>query len=90
MKLHTDLIFLLSSHPLHSFLQISDKLSTKRDSEVDINLKLSINFNLYVIVLPLSSFLLIGTEKVLDFSVFSPKHSSWPSNSFDSLLIMSL
>ena len=46
------------------------------DSEVDINLKLSINFSLYVIVLPLSSSFLIGTEKVIYFSVFSPKHSN--------------
>ena len=58
----------------------SDKLSTRLDSEVDINLKLSINFSLYVIVLPLSSSFLIGTEKVIYFSVFSPKHSNWPSN----------
>ena len=41
-----------------------------------MNLKLSINFILYVIVLPLSSSFLIGTEKVINFSVFSPKHSS--------------
>ena len=34
-----------------------------RLNEVDINLKLSINFNLYVIVLPLSSSFLICTEK---------------------------
>ena len=46
------------------------------------------NFSLYVIVLPLSSFLLIGTEKVIYFSVFSPKDWSWPSNSFASLLVM--
>ena len=59
----------------------SDKLSTRLDSEVDINLKLSINFSLYVIVLLLSSSFLIGTEKVIYFSVFSPKHSNWPSNS---------
>ena len=68
--------------------KLSDKLSTRLDNEVDINLKLSINFNLYVIVLPLSSSLLIGTEKVIYFSVFSPKHSSWPWNYFASLLIM--
>ena len=66
----------------------SDKLSARLDSEVDINLKLSINFSLYVIVLPLSSSFLIGTEKVIYFSVFSPKHSNWPSNSFANCLII--
>ena len=55
----------------------SDKLSTRLDSEVDINQKLSRNFNLYVIVLVLSSSFLIGTEEVMYFSVFSPKHSNW-------------
>ena len=54
---------------------MSDKLSTSFGNEADINLKLSINFSLYVIVLPLSSFL-IGTEKVIYFSVFSPKYSN--------------
>ena len=53
---------------------LPDKYLTSFDSEVDINLKLSINFSLYVIVLPLSSSFLIGTEKVTYFSVFSPKH----------------
>ena len=66
----------------------SDKLSTRLDSEVDVKLKLSINFSLYVIVLLLSSSFLIGTEKVIYFSVFSPKHSNWPSNSFANCLIM--
>ena len=60
----------------------SDRLSTRLDSEVDIKLKLSINFGLYVLVLLLSSYFLIGTEKVIYFSLFSPKHSNWPSNSF--------
>ena len=49
---------------------------TSFDNETDINLKLSINFSLYVAVLPLSSSFLIGTEKVIYFSVFSPKHSN--------------
>ena len=66
----------------------SDKLSTRLDSEVDVKLKLSINFSLYVIVLLLSSSFLIGTEKVIYFSVFSPKHSNWPSNSFANFLII--
>ena len=57
-----------------SLRSFSDKLSTRLDNKVDINIKLSINFNLYVIVLPLSSSFLIGIEKVIYFSVFSPKH----------------
>ena len=48
---------------------MSDKLSTRLHCEVDINLKLSINFSLYITNLLLSSFFLIGTEKVI--SVFS-------------------
>ena len=51
-------------------------LSTGFYNEVDINLKLSINFSLYVIVLPLPSSFLVGTEKVLYFPAFSPKHSN--------------
>ena len=39
------------------------------------------------VILSLSSFL-IGTEKVIYFSVFSPKYLNWPSNSFASCLIM--
>ena len=58
------------------------KLSTRLDNELDINLKLSIDFILYdiftILSLPsLSIFVicfLIGTEKVISFSVFSPKH----------------
>ena len=42
---------------------------------------------MYVVVLLLSSSFLIGTEKVIYFSVFSPKHSNWPSNSFANCLI---
>ena len=60
----------------------------KFDNEVDINLKLSRNFSLYLIVLLLSSSFLIGTEKVIYFSVFSPKHSNQPLNSFANCLIM--
>ena len=55
---------------------LSDKYLTSFDNEVDVNLNLSINFSLYVTVLPLSSSFLIGTEKVIYFSVFSPKHSN--------------
>ena len=53
-----------------------------------MNLKMSINFNLYVIDLPLSSSFLIGTEKVIHFSVFFPKHSNYLSNSFANSLII--
>ena len=53
-----------------------DKLSTRLDNALDINQKLSINFTLYVIVLPLWKIFLIGTEKVIYFSVFSPKYSN--------------
>ena len=37
---------------------------------------------MYLIVLPLSSPFLIGTEKVIYLSVFSCKHSNLPLNSF--------
>ena len=66
----------------------SDKLSTRLDSEVHINLELSIKLSSYVIVLLLSGSFLIGNEKIMYFSVFSPKHSNWPSNSFANCLIM--
>ena len=66
----------------------SDKLLTRFDNKLDINLKLSINFILYVVVLPLSSCFLIGTEKVIYFSVFFPKHSNFPfSFSANSLIL---
>ena len=55
---------------------ITYKLSTSFDNEIDINLRLSINSSFYVILLPLSSSFLIGNEKVIYFSVFSPKHSN--------------
>ena len=61
-----------------SFLLITDKLLTRLDSELDINLKLSINSSLYIVVLPLSCSFLIGTDKVIYFSVFSSKHSKLP------------
>ena len=56
-------------------------LLTSSDNEVGINLKLSINLSLYVIVLPLSHSFLIGTEKVIYFSIFSPIQLSSPLNS---------
>ena len=60
-------------HDLHSILlKIQDVLSTCFDNEVGINLKLSINLRLYVVILPLSHSFLIGTEKRIYFSVVSP------------------
>ena len=88
IKSHTDFIFIFSLQSLHSLLLISDKLSTRLDHEANINLKLSINFSLCVVVLPLSSAFLTGIEKLIYFSIFSPKHSSRQSNSFASCLIM--
>ena len=41
-----------------------------------MNLKLSKNVSLCLINLPLSSSLLIGTEKVIYFAMFSPEHSN--------------
>ena len=74
-------------HALQSLLLISDKLSTRSDNLLGMNLQLSINFILYVIVLPLSCSFLIGTEKVIYFSVFSPKHSDSPLESSANSLI---
>ena len=71
-----------------SFLLITDKLLTRLDSKLDINLKLSINSSLYIVVLPLSCSFLIGTDKVIYFSVLSSKHSKLPSSSFANSLIM--
>ena len=68
--------FFPSLHLLHTLLQISDKLLTRLDNVLDINLKLSINFSLCVIVLSLLSSLLIGTEKITYFSVFFPRQSN--------------
>ena len=82
-KSHSDLIFFLSMHVLQCLLSISDKLSTRSDNLLRINLQVSINFHLYVIALSLSlscSFL-NGTERLIYFSVFSPKHSNSPLNS---------
>ena len=55
-----------------------DKLSARFDNELDINIKLSINFIFYIIDLPLLSPLLIDTEKIIYFWLFSPKHSNCP------------
>ena len=72
------------------------KLQTRLDNELDLNLKLSINFIFYdifiILSLPsLSIFVicfLIGSEKVIYFSVFSPKHSNGPSTSSANPLII--
>ena len=77
----------LSLHSKHSFLLTFGKLSTRSDNLLCITLWLSINFSLYVIFL-LSSSSLIGTEKVICFSVFSPKHLNWPLKPSANCLIM--
>ena len=58
-----------------------DVLSTRFDNECGMNLKLSINLSLYVIVLLLPHYFLIGTEKVIYFSILSPIQLSSPLNS---------
>ena len=75
-------IFSVFLHDLHSFLLIFDRLSTRLDNEADINLMLSINFSLYMVGLPFLCSFLTGAEKVIYFSVFSPKQSQLPLNSF--------
>ena len=75
-------------HALQSLLLISDKLSTRSDNLLGMNLQVSTNFILYVIVLLLSCSFLIGTEKLIYLSVFSPKHSNSPLNSSANSLIM--
>ena len=69
-------------HNLHSILlKIPDVLSASCDNEAGLNLKLIINLSLYVIVLLLSHYFLIGTEKVIYFSILSPIQLSLPLNS---------
>ena len=75
-------------HVLQFLLLISDKFTTRSDNLLDINLQVSIKFILYGIVLLLSCSFLICTEKLLCFSVFSPKHSNLPLNSSANSLIM--
>ena len=81
IKSHSDLIFFLCMYALHSFLLISDKISTRLNNKVDIVLKLSIKFSFYLVVLQLSCSFLIGTEKVTYFLIFSPTQPNWPPNS---------
>ena len=70
-------------HDLHSvLLKMPDVLSKSSHNQVGKNLKLSINLNLYVIILPLSHYFLIGTEKVIYFSILYPIQLRSPLNSF--------
>ena len=66
--------FILSLHFLHCCLLISDKLSTRSDSDLFINLRLSMNFSFNVINLPSLFSFFISTVNVRYFSVSSPKH----------------
>ena len=75
-------------HVLQSLLLISDKLSTSSDNLLGMNLRVSTNFNLYVIVSSLSCYFLISTEMLTYFSIFSPKYSNSPLNSSPNSLIM--
>ena len=73
---------LFSVHDLHSILlKFPDMLSTSSDMEAAINLKLSTNLSLCVIVLTSSHIFLIGIEKVIYFSIFSPIQLSLSLNS---------
>ena len=47
----------------------SERLSARPDSDLDINLTLSLNFIFHVIDLPFSDSFLIGTENVMYFSL---------------------
>ena len=71
-----------------SFWSPSQWLSTRFESELDIYLTLSIHLIFYVIVLPFSSSLFIGTEEVMYISEFSSKHSNCLSNFFANFLII--
>ena len=75
-------------HVFQFLLLISDKLSTRSDNLLCVNLQVSILFILNVIVLLLSCSFLIGAEKLIYFSVFSVKHSNSPLNSFANSLII--
>ena len=56
------------------------RLFARLDRELAINLTMSINLILFFIVFLFSSFS-VGTEKVMYFWVFSPRHSNCPSSS---------
>ena len=70
------------------FLLISDTLSIDSDNVAIIDLMLSINLFSGSFLLVLSCPFLIGAEKVMHFSVFSPKQSKLPLNSFANCLII--
>ena len=75
-------------HVLQSLLLILGKFSARSANLLDINLQVSTYFVLYVIVSLLSCSFLIGTEKLIYFSVFSPGHSNSPLNSSANSLII--
>ena len=62
-------------------LKIPDVISTRSNNEVDINLKLSINLSLHVIVLLLLQYSQLVQKKVIYFSTLSPIRLSSPLNS---------
>ena len=64
-------------HDLHSLLLIPDKLSTRFDSEVDINIKLSITFILHVVVLFLFFLQLLSFLQLSSFSSSLPLTTSF-------------
>ena len=67
-------------HDLHSIL-LKILECYQQGNEVGINLKLLINLRLHVIILPLSHYFLIVTEKLTCFSILSPIHLISPLNS---------
>ena len=79
--------FILSLHLMHYCLLISDKLSTRSDNDLFINLKLSMNFSLNVMNLPSLFSFFSGILNVMYFSVSSPKHAI-PSIPFANSLMM--
>ena len=71
------------------FLFSSARLSARLDSDWGICLKLSINFIWYAIgFLSASVFLKIHIEKMMYFSVFSPKQLKGPLKSLANYLII--
>ena len=71
------------------FLFSSPRLSTRSDKDWFMSLLLSMNFIWYAIGLSLASiFLKIEIEKVMHFSVFSPKQLKGPLKSWANCLII--
>ena len=79
--------FFLFLHFMHSCLLISERLSTRFDNELFINLRLPMNFSLSVIGLPSLFSFFIGTVNVMYFAVSSPKRVI-PSILFTNSLMM--